>query len=83
MPVVFREAGFRFHFYSSEGNPLEPAHIHVARPGGDAKLWLYPDVRIAYNRRLSPRELRVVQAIVTRRRQEIKDAWDAFFTGSD
>ena len=79
MPVVFRENGFRFHFYSSEGDPREPIHIHVARHGGDAKLWLYPEVRIAYNRRLNPRELREIEDIVLRRRQEIEDAWNSFF----
>lgn len=79
MPVVFRDSGYRFHFYSSEGQPREPVHIHVARPGGDAKLWLYPEVCIAYNRRLSPRELREVEEIVMRRRQEIEDAWNSFF----
>lgn len=48
MPVVFFESGYRFHFYSSEGAPREPVHIHVAkRSDGDAKLWLYPEVSIA------------------------------------
>ncbi|MEH3106596.1 MAG: DUF4160 domain-containing protein [Sphingomonas fennica] len=79
MPIVFRERGYRFHFYSSEGSPREPIHVHIARPGGDAKLWLYPDVRVAYNRRLSPKELREVEEIAARRRQEIEDAWNAFF----
>jgi hypothetical protein len=83
VPVVFREAGFRFHFYSREGDPREPVHIHVARAGGDAKLWLYPEVRVAYNRRLTPRELRVVQQIASRRREEIEGEWNAFFAGSD
>lgn len=79
MPVVFREGGFRFHFYSFEGSPREPVHIHVTRPGGTPKLWLYPDVRPAYNRRLTPRELRAAEEIAERRRQEIQDAWDAYF----
>ena len=83
MPVVFREAGFRFHFFSKEGNPREPVHVHVARPGGDAKLWLYPEVRVAYNHRLNARELRVVQEIAIRRRQEIENAWNAHFAGSN
>lgn len=83
MPVVFREGGFRFHFYSHEGDPREPVHVHVARPGGDAKLWLYPEVRVAYNRRLTPRELRAVQVIATVRREEIESAWNAHFAGSD
>jgi hypothetical protein len=58
MPVVFRQRGYRFHFYSSEGNPREPVHVHVARPGADAKLWLYPDVAFAYNRGFSIRKQR-------------------------
>ncbi len=29
MPVVFRYKGIRFFFYSNEGNPLEPRHIHA------------------------------------------------------
>jgi hypothetical protein len=31
MPVVFRYGGFRFFFYSNEGDPREPVHIHVMR----------------------------------------------------
>ncbi len=49
MPVVFHERGFRFHFYSDEGDPREPLHIHVYKQGIDAKLWLYPEVVYANN----------------------------------
>lgn len=83
MPVIFRDAGYRFHFYSFEGSPREPAHIHVSRPGGTAKLWLYPVVRIAYNRRLDPRELRLIEDVVVRRREEIEREWNAFFARAD
>ena len=83
MPVIFREQGFRFHFFSREGNPREPVHIHIARPDADAKLWLYPEVRVAYNYGLTPRELRIVEEIVRRRREEIERGWTAFFAGSD
>ncbi|WP_248843036.1 DUF4160 domain-containing protein [Comamonas thiooxydans] len=30
MPVILRYQGFKLFFYSNEGNPLEPAHIHVS-----------------------------------------------------
>ncbi len=79
MPVIFREGGYRFFFYAHEGNPREPVHVHVARAGADAKLWLYPEVRVAYNRKMNPRELRDIEEIVERRCQEIEDAWNAFF----
>ena len=42
MPVVFRYKGFRFFFYSNEGDPLEPLHIHVRKAECVAKLWLEP-----------------------------------------
>ena len=83
MPVVFRAANYRFHFFSFEGSPREPVHIHVTRPGGTAKLWLAPVVRVAYNRRLDPRELRAIEAIVVERRKEIEDEWNTFFAGAD
>lgn len=35
MPVILRINGFRFFFYSNEGNPLEPAHIHVMKAGSE------------------------------------------------
>ena len=83
MPVVFRESGLRFHFFAHEGLPREPVHIHIARAGGDAKFWLTPDVRLARNRGLKAQELRLAQEIVKRRRQELIDAWNTFFAGSD
>jgi hypothetical protein len=83
VPFVFRESGFRFHFYSFEGSPREPVHVHVVRPGGEAKLWLYPEVRLAYDRRLNPRELREIEEIAARRREEILDAWNAHFARAD
>ncbi|OYX51197.1 MAG: hypothetical protein B7Y97_05450 [Sphingomonas sp. 32-66-10] len=79
MPVIFRDGGYRFFFYAHEGYPREPVHVHVARAGADAKLWLYPEVRVAYNRKMNPRELREIEEVVERRRQEIEDAWNAFF----
>ena len=39
MPVVFRHDGFRFFFFSNEGDPREPVHVHVRKSDGEAKLW--------------------------------------------
>lgn len=36
MPTVFRDGGFRFFFYSNEGDPREPVHVHVERSGMEA-----------------------------------------------
>ena len=29
MPVVFREGGLRYFFFSNEGDPREAVHVHV------------------------------------------------------
>jgi len=79
MPVVFRDAGYRFHFFSNEGDPREPVHIHVTRDGLDAKLWLYPEVEIAYNGGFNARIQRWLIAVVEARKQEIEDAWNDHF----
>ena len=47
MPVLFRARGFRFFFYSNEGNPTEPVHVHVEKDGLEAKFWITPEVRLA------------------------------------
>ncbi len=47
MPTVFTRNGFRFFFYSNEGTPREPVHVHVQKAGAEGKIWLHPEVRFA------------------------------------
>jgi hypothetical protein len=79
MPVVFRERGFRFFFYSFEGSPREPVHIHVQRGGAEAKFWVGDEVELAYNRGLTGRELAMVTLVVRARRRKIQEAWYGHF----
>ena len=80
MPVVFRENGFRFHFYSDEGDPREPVHIHVVKDGADAKFWLLPEVNVAYNLGFNAKTINQLSRLVEQRRQEIEDAWHDHFS---
>jgi hypothetical protein len=79
MPTVFRERGFRFFFYSNEGLPHEPIHIHVERDDVEAKFWLHPDVSLAYNEGYNARTLRELLGIVERNRNLIERAWNEYF----
>lgn len=79
MPVVFRERGYRFHFFSNEGDPREPIHIHVTRAGAKAKFWLFPDVDLAYNRGFDSRTIKRLQEVVEERRLELEEAWNDYF----
>ena len=68
MPVVFRHERFRFFFYANEGAPREPVHIHVEKAASEAKLWLRPEVQVAYNDGYSARTLRELVEVVEARR---------------
>lgn len=79
MPVIFRHKGFRFFFYSNEGSPREPLHVHVEKDAVEAKFWLRPGVRIAYNDGFNARTLNDLLTIVEQRRDQIERAWNEFF----
>jgi len=79
MPTVFRHDGFRYFFYSNEGNPREPAHIHVMGEGGEAKFWLHPGASVAESHGLDARTLRRIAAVVEARKEMIERAWHEHF----
>jgi hypothetical protein len=79
MPVVFRESGYRFFFYANEGDPREPQHVHVLKDGIEAKFWLWPEVRLAYNDGFNVKALRELSDLIVQHRAEIARAWDEFF----
>jgi hypothetical protein len=79
MPVVFHYCGFRFFFYSNEGTPREPIHIHVEKDKVEAKFWLRPEVHVAYNDGYDARTLRELLEIVEQNQDRIEGAWNEFF----
>jgi hypothetical protein len=79
MPVVFRDRGFRFFFYSNEGSPREPLHIHVEKDGIEAKFWMKPDIRVAYNDGYDARTLRELTGIIRFHKRQIERAWNEYF----
>lgn len=79
MPVVFRYQGYKFFFYSNEGNPLEHAHIHVRVAGKEAKFWLLPDVSVARNNGFDARTMRVLLEVVEQKQGMLKEQWHEYF----
>jgi len=57
MPVILRVGNLKFLFFSNEGNPLEPIHIHVRKDNLIVKYWLLPDIRLAENYGFTAQEL--------------------------
>jgi hypothetical protein len=69
MPTVLRVSGFRFFFYSLEGN--EPAH-------SVAKFWLEP-VILAESHGFRAHEINRLRALVIEHRLTFTEAWNAHF----
>ena len=79
MPVVLRLEGFRFMFYSNEGDPREPVHIHVRQGRDEAKFWLSPEVSLAYNDGFDARTLNRIRRFVEEHREHLERAWHEHF----
>ncbi len=79
MPTIGREGGYRFFFYSNEGNPREPRHVHVRHGPREAKFWLRPEVVLAYNDGFNARQLNELQDLVELHRERFEGAWDDYF----
>ena len=79
MPTVFRYRGYRFFFYSNEGDPREPLHIHVIKDEKVAKFWLEPTIAVAQNYGMNPAELTKLAKIIDEHRELIREFWDEHF----
>ncbi|MHB0925767.1 MAG: DUF4160 domain-containing protein [Gallionellaceae bacterium] len=79
MPVILRYKGYTFFFFSNEGNPREPLHVHVRRAEATAKFWVVPQVGVVESYGLSSQELNELAKVVADNRQLIERAWHEFF----
>ncbi len=59
--------------------PREPVHIHVASGDSEAKFWLQPEVKVAYNDGYDARVLRELLEVVHVNQERIGRAWNEFF----
>ena len=75
-PTILRYKKYRFFFFSREETRK---HVHVVSPEGEAKFWLEPIVALAEDYRLNARELKELQGVIERRKDEILSAWDKHF----
>ncbi len=57
MPKIFEKNGYKFFFYSNEGNPREPLHVHIKKGENNAKFWINPEILINENYGFTSKEL--------------------------
>ena len=73
MPTVLRKDGFRFFFFSNEGD--EPPHIHIENANGYAKFWLNPP-RLSYSKGLKLKQLLKVRNFVEANQGYFNKIWN-------
>ena len=75
MPVIHREAGLVFRFFSNENN--EPPHIHAYGQKGSMKVWLSP-LEIAKIRKLPANDQKRALEIIEGNQQKFLYEWFKF-----
>ena len=79
MPKIFEKDGFKFFFFSNEGNPLEPCHIHVRKGECLAKIWLEDDIKLESSYGFNSKELRFIEQNVRDNAILIRRKWNEYF----
>lgn len=77
MPTALRIDGYRFFFFSNEGN--EPVHIHVESGDGYCKYWINP-VSLAYSTGYNSTELNKIRKMVEQHSNQIEEKWNEHFS---
>jgi hypothetical protein len=78
MPTILFLHGYRFYFFSNEGN--EPPHIHVEKREANAKYWLTPNVSCAYCYGFNSKEEKEISSIVKEYKQFFIGKWNEYFS---
>ena len=79
MPKIFEWKGYKFFFFSNEGTPREPCHIHVRKGEQVAKFWVEPVVSLAWAYEMSSGELKSIQRVIEEKQDEIRSSWNEYF----
>ena len=76
MPTVAKIGGYRFFFFSNEGN--EPPHVHVESQDAYAKFWLEP-VSLAKSIGYNASELTRLRKLVLEHKERFQEKWHEHF----
>jgi len=77
MPTILILDGYRFFFFSNEGN--ESPHVHVEKADAIAKFWLMPEVSLAKSYGYNSSELNKILKLVEQNSELFKEKWYEYF----
>jgi hypothetical protein len=81
MPKIYEQNGYRFFFYSAEGD--EPCHVHIKKGEGDGKIWLEPELKEEYLVDFKSQEKKQIRKIVQEQRDYFIQRWYEYFEDND
>ena len=79
MPTILMMLGWRFFFYSNEGD--EPIHVHCKKGDAEAKYWLDVngfDIAEAFGYGMTPADKRTVRKVIFENFDYIAAQWRLF-----
>lgn len=85
VPQIFKIGSYWVFFWSNEGDPLEPVHVHVCQGtpyGGATKIWITRAGKCYLchnNSRIPEHTLRNIIKIIEARSGEVIEKWAAYF----
>ena len=85
MPQLFRIGSYWVYFWSNEGNPLEPVHVHVSKGKpieNSTKIWITQTGKCLLcnnNSQIPPAALRNIMRINEARSVDVVEKWKKYF----
>ncbi|MDA0772544.1 MAG: DUF4160 domain-containing protein [Cyanobacteria bacterium] len=79
-PTILRFKAYRLFFFSNEGSPLEPIHVHIRKGQALAKFWLELCTYLSENYGFNSKELKEIEELIRKNEQEIKTKWNQYFS---
>lgn len=86
MPQLFKIGSYIVYFWSNEGMPLEPVHVHVASgtpTQHGTKIWITEDGRALLsnnNSRIPRHTLTLIMRVIEANSESIVARWDGYFS---
>ena len=85
MPQVFKVGSYWIYFWTNEGKPLEPIHVHISQGSpseNSTKVWITSTGKTLLannNSQIPMKVLRNIMRIIEARSNEIIEKWRAYF----
>ncbi|CAD5253967.1 MULTISPECIES: DUF4160 domain-containing protein [unclassified Imperialibacter] len=78
MPKILDQDGFKFFFYSGDGDEL--CHVHISKGKADGKIWLEPEINEEYLEGFKAQERAQIKKIVSTNRDNFIRKWYEYFS---